>query len=324
MPVAPTEANHIRISAVICTCNRADLLGDAIASLCEQTLDRARYEIMVIDNASTDSTPDVVKTLQAQYPEHQIRYSYEPQPGLSQARNTGYKQAVGPYVAYFDDDARADDDWLQTAYDLIETLSPAPDCVGGPILPFYNSPRPPWFKDEYEIRTWGNQARYLEHDETFYGSSMVWDKTVLEAYGGFSLELGVKGTALSLGEETLLMRRIWRETKTPRFYYTPQLKVYHWVPPDKMVVRYRLKRRFAAGQSFTVMRFDLVSATPLYRFLFLGAKIRNIAKGLLLALLHIPRHRHWQNWVVEDWGLVVREIGGLLAIFKINITPKQR
>lgn len=101
------------ISAIICTHNRAAYLGAAIDSLLAQTAQGRpleRYEILVVDNASTDATRQIVESRQG-FP--QLRYLYEPVLGLSVARNRGAVEAQAPVLAYLDDDAVASVGWLE-------------------------------------------------------------------------------------------------------------------------------------------------------------------------------------------------------------------
>ena len=121
-------------------------------------------------------------------------------------------------------------------------------CVGGPIHPFYTSPKPDWWLDKYEIRTRGDVQRHLRQGEFFSGSNMIWLRETLEKYGGFEAGAGMKGNQLGMGEETGLFRRIWEAEEAPVFLYSPDLRVYHWVPPEKMTMGYILKRATANGQ----------------------------------------------------------------------------
>ncbi|MGB5916428.1 MAG: glycosyltransferase family A protein, partial [Phormidesmis sp.] len=97
------------ISAIICTHNREQYLGAAIDSLLAQTLDC--YEIIVVDNASTDATAAIAKSRVDSAANNaantKVRYIYEPTLGLSVARNRGAKEAQGEILAYLDDDAEA-------------------------------------------------------------------------------------------------------------------------------------------------------------------------------------------------------------------------
>src|SRR2546430_8014065 len=99
----------IKISAIICTFKRPDYLRHALRSLCNQTLSREDYEIIVVDNAVEAEAEQVVREFQDG--KINLRYVTEPEVGLSRARNTGLKVAAGRYVAYIDDDARADAQW---------------------------------------------------------------------------------------------------------------------------------------------------------------------------------------------------------------------
>jgi len=90
------------ISVIVCTYNRAELLRELLPTLCEQTVAFTQYEVIVIDNGSTDHTKTVAAVFAARYP--QVRYCYEPRQGLSHARNRGWQEAKGDYVAYIDDD----------------------------------------------------------------------------------------------------------------------------------------------------------------------------------------------------------------------------
>ena len=92
------------ISVVVCTFNRAQLAATAIESLCEQTADKSQYEVIVVDNNSQDNTREVTEDFCSRYPN--LRYCLEEEQGLSHARNRGWRESRGVYVAYVDDDCR--------------------------------------------------------------------------------------------------------------------------------------------------------------------------------------------------------------------------
>ena len=106
---------ELMISAIICTHNRAQYLGAAIDSLLAQTL--TNIEVIVIDNASTDATAEVVQT---RLSDARLRYVYEAKLGLSTARNTGAQLAKGDILAYLDDDAEASPQWLASLLEVYE------------------------------------------------------------------------------------------------------------------------------------------------------------------------------------------------------------
>ena len=123
----------IHISAVICTYNRADCLARAIKSLVNQTLPKENYEILIVDNASTDSTKDIIRREFSGVPN--LSYFYEPVLGIARARNTGWNNAKGTYVCYLDDDAVASPEWLEKIIEVFRTTTLKIGCVGGRIDP---------------------------------------------------------------------------------------------------------------------------------------------------------------------------------------------
>src|SRR5262249_12305360 len=162
-----------------------------LVSLVEQSLQKSMYEIVVVDNGSTDETVAVVKEFQIPFPT--IVLVSEPIQGLGHARNTGFKHARGRYAAFIDDDCLAVKDWLQNVLDCYEQVRPEPWGVGGLIVPIYNAPKPAWFKDSYETDSWGEQPRFLRKGESFTGCNMSFKKGIIEQYGGFDARLDMKG-----------------------------------------------------------------------------------------------------------------------------------
>ena len=122
----------VRISAIVCTYNRSTYLRKALGSLVDQSLSKDQYEVIVIDNGSQDDTRQVIDEFSWM---PNLKYVYEPNLGLSQARNTGWRNAHGGYVAYLDDDAIACPRWLEKILEVFENVKPRPGCVGGKIEP---------------------------------------------------------------------------------------------------------------------------------------------------------------------------------------------
>jgi glycosyltransferase involved in cell wall biosynthesis len=302
------------LSVVICTYNRADILRGSIESLLNQTGENGSFEILVVDNNSSDDTADVARTFAA---EHGIRYIFEPAQGLAYARNRGFAEARGEYIAYIDDDARADPDWIAGIYRIVQHPEQRPVGIGGPIYPFYLSEKPEWFLDEYEIRTWGDAPRFLERGEFFSGSNMVFSRDILARFGGFDTNLGVKGDTLNLGEETRLFTRIWDGfLEKNLFYYSPDLKVFHLVPADKMTLHYFFKRRFMVGQSSLHSIFSPVDGYKKVS-LTLGFSAFILYKSLV-AMLKLPFYRSFHTWVIECMNPVIVGLGLVCACIGIR------
>ncbi|TLY35805.1 MAG: glycosyltransferase family 2 protein [Nitrospirae bacterium] len=311
-----------KLSVVLCTYNRSQLLRIALDSLVGQSLVKSEYELLVVDNSSTDDTTAAVKAFQTQYASPEIILVSEARQGLGYARNAGYKNARGRYVAFIDDDCVATKDWLQMLLDCFEQIYPQPWSVGGPIRPVYDVPRPVWFKDSYETDTWGERPRLLKRRESFTGCNMSFRKDVLERYGGFDTTLDMKGESLSLAGETDLYRRMWSAEGTRcLFYYSPHAVMHHRIDAFKMTVSYQLKRAFAAGQvSCTIAQVE-----PIFRrcLLFVGSMVL-LLWHTVLAVLRIRPGRDWRNWAIEQLRHVAYNIGRLFSYFGIRMDFRQR
>jgi glucosyl-dolichyl phosphate glucuronosyltransferase len=99
---------------LICTYNRAALLGPTLDSIAALRATGRTWDVLVVDNNSTDDTRAVVQQRQAGYPVP-LRYLFEGRQGKSYALNTGLSHAAGRIIAFTDDDVRVPDGWLEAA-----------------------------------------------------------------------------------------------------------------------------------------------------------------------------------------------------------------
>lgn len=237
-----------QISAIICTHNRDNYLGAAIDSLLAQEF--ANFEIIVVDNASTDQTRQVVES---RLPEPKLQYVYESVVGLSVARNTGAKTAQAPILAYLDDDAVASPQWLQVfhdAYQQNEQLAVA----GGKVTLLWpeGTEAPKWLSPALA----GNLGAYDLGDSTIYinepgltprGLNYSIRRSFLNEIGGFDPNLGRVGKRLLSNEELLMtqeaLQRGWQ------IAYLPDALVAHNVAPERMRRSWFLKRGWWQGIS---------------------------------------------------------------------------
>jgi glycosyltransferase involved in cell wall biosynthesis len=130
------------ISAVITTYNRAGMLATALQALLRQHADGLRYEIVVVDNNSTDNTRAAVESLIAGGHTN-LRYVFEPKQGISHGRNAGIAAARGEIIAFTDDDVVVAENWLTTIKHVFAE-NPHVEYIGGKILPHWTEPPPPW------------------------------------------------------------------------------------------------------------------------------------------------------------------------------------
>jgi glycosyltransferase involved in cell wall biosynthesis len=286
------------ISAAICTFNRSTYLVDAIESLAQQTLDRAQYEIIIVDNNSTDGTNYVVDSAIKQHPDVSIRYVNESIQGLSAARNRATREAQGDYVAYLDDDAHADPTWLATVLDAFQKLQPTPACIGGRIYPDWDGGIPEWvpqqFLSLYSFLDHGdNVLRLNDHADRCYlnGANMAFLKNLINDDYRFSNNLGRKGTSLLSGEETEVIRKLIRDGHS--VYYLPESVVWHTVLPDRQKRSYLVRRIIGDGTAQVILDMQEKRLSPRqlpYRIVYDG-------RGAI----------YWQVKAIGSWMLNRRE-----------------
>lgn len=284
-------------SVVICTYNRAALLRMVLESLIVQQLDHSRFEVLVVDNNSTDETRAVSEEFISRAPH--VRYVLERRQGLSYARNRGYEEARGCYIAYSDDDNQLPPDWLHTAVTIVEREGAG--VFGGPSRAFFITPRPRWFSPTYAVFSPSWSAGDLQPSQFLCGNNIFIRKTLLEAIGGFDPQMGMQGDKLGYGEETELIARIRDRLPHERIFYDPALWVYHLVRPNKMRLRWRIYQQFAVGQ-YSYQVFKLANRQGRLALIALGLLRALVLVGELIyafTLRNRQRYPAAQNYLYE-------------------------
>ena len=242
------------ISVILCTRNRAMLFEKAMASVIRQDFPKSDYEIVVVDNGSTDGTRDIVRGFQHQAA---VRYVREDRIGLCMARNTGWQAAAGRYIALFDDDALARPGWLQAIRDAFARSSRSIGLVGGRVDPIWQGQRPVWLADEIAgsltIVDWGSTEKIIEdmRREWLVGANMAAPKTILAEVGGFHPWLDRVGDNLLSSGDVFLQKEIMR--RGYQCLYVPAIAIEHLVPPSRLTKAWFMKRFFWQGVSDAVM-----------------------------------------------------------------------
>ena len=133
------------ISVIIATRNRAESLRDVLDSLARQdTAGKFSYEVLAVDNGSTDTTRRVIETLQPAFPVS-LRYCYEGRTGKPWALNAGIQESRGKLLAFTDDDTVPESTWLFALWSCFQ--EERADALAGRILPLWTAPRPSWLPE---------------------------------------------------------------------------------------------------------------------------------------------------------------------------------
>jgi glucosyl-dolichyl phosphate glucuronosyltransferase len=295
----------MKITVILCTFNRCQLLAEALESVARSILpDAVDWEVLVVDNNSSDRTPDVIESFSQQYP-GRFRYLLEPQAGKSRALNAGIREALGNVLAFTDDDVVVEPTWLQN---LTVALDKG-ECAGvaGRILPEPSFSPPRWIapKDRgalapLAIFTPDSEAGPL--NEPPYGANMAYRKYVFGKYGGFRTDLGPQPGSGNpqKSEDSEFGHRLLAAGETLR--YEPTAVVYHRVPPNRVQKKYFLAwwldkaRSDVRASGIPTGTKWFVAGIPLYLF-------RRLAVWTLRWLFAVEPSRRF-SCKLKVWGRV--------------------
>ncbi len=226
------------VSVIIATRNRAESLAHTLAQLARQeTQGVFTYEVVIVDNGSTDQTRDVVQRLTERFPVP-LRYVQEPCAGKPWAVNTGFRHAQGAVFALTDDDVRPTPTWLAGLWSCV--MEERADVVAGKILPEWTGPRPAWLSDE-AIRPFvfgalgcvdhGDQRLVSSVGHPYYcvGGNLALRREVVQELGGLDVRMG-------RGEDTEYSWRCLRAGK--KLVYEPAAVVFHAIGPERLTTAY--------------------------------------------------------------------------------------
>jgi glycosyltransferase involved in cell wall biosynthesis len=234
----------MRLTVVVCTRNRAHLLGACLSALDAVREPGVELQVLVVDNGSTDGTAGVLGAASG------VDVVQEPEPGLSRARNAGLRAARAPIVAFIDDDARPLPGWASALAEAIERF-PAATAFGGPVHLALVGRRPRWLTPRlegwYSALDLGAVPRLLAPDERPVGTNFAVDRDAALAVGGFDEELGRRGVSLTSEEEVELLTRMHAAGGATA--WVPGARVSHVVTEERLRRRWLLERAWAQGRS---------------------------------------------------------------------------
>lgn len=279
----------MHLSVIIPTRNRANLLELALHSLICQTHPIEEYEIIIIDNGSTDHTRSVVQLYQKNLPN--LIYAYEESPGLHVGRHAGLKISRGDILVYADDDIEALPTWLEGIAESFQ--DPDVALVGGNNLPKYEEAPPPWIEElwadtpygkangMYSILDFGDVMKEIS-PYYVWGCNFSIRKEILLQIGGFHPDGMPKQLLRYRGDgETAVSKEISK--RGYKTIFNPKASVYHFVPKTRMTLDYIHWRGYIQGisDSYALIRKHRgISYSFLWRkyFSFVIYRIRSLVR----------------------------------------------
>ena len=309
----------MRITVVLCTYNRCQTLRRALDSAAGLTVpESVDWEILVIDNNSSDGTPKIVEEFCGRYP-GRFRYLFVPQPGKSHALNAAIRHAKGEILAFMDDDVTVEPNWLQNLTAALHTGEWA--GAGGRIIPEWSRSAPRWLSPgawyvsgplvQFDL---GDEARVLS--EPPFGTNMAFRKAMFEKHGDFRVELGPRPGSEIRNEDTEFGSRLLAAGE--RLRYEPSAVVYHPVQENRIEKKYFLAWWFHKGEA-NIRQFGIrpgtnyrVTGIPLYLF-------RNLAVWSLKWVVTVGSSRRFSN-KVNVWT----KSGEILECYRQALKAKKK
>jgi glycosyltransferase involved in cell wall biosynthesis len=265
-------------------------------------------EVIVIDNKSTDDTHTLVKRYQER--NSFIKYFYEPETGLSHARNRGAKEANREWLLFIDDDALAFPDLMERFKFICNNYDF--DCFGGTHIGYFIDKKPKWLNAEFgTMKNPLDQIGYL-NKPLLTGGLFAIKKSVLFDVGLFNIDLGMKGNVIGYAEEDEIQKRLLM--RGFRLGFDPEFKIYHPVLKHKLALIWHLKSSFAHGRDGEKSRKEYNLADTI--FLLLRSSAALIIKLPFYLLKGVAvKDYYWQNAVLDSIGPIFYRCGQVNSKF---------
>ena len=240
----------MHVSVILCTYNRCELLAIALESIAASRMPEATaWEVIVVDNNSSDDTRRVVHEFQRRFPQT-FRYIFEPKPGKSNALNRAIGETNAEVLAFMDDDVQVEPDWLYILTRVFDDQKFAGS--GGRILPERAFNAPAWLNSS-EPYSMAPLAMFDlgpepgELHEPPFGTNMAFRREIFSRYGEFRRDLGPQPGSEIRSEDTEFGIRLLRAGE--RIGYEPAAVVYHAVPQHRVKQSYFLNWWYGKGRA---------------------------------------------------------------------------
>lgn len=298
-------SNSVELSLVVCTYNREKFLLDCLESVSRQLVDNSRFELILVNNKSTDSTADICANFMEQHTDLNYYYFLEEKQGLSHARNRGIQESKGRIITFIDDDAIAEPDFIQNILEFF-TQYPSATACGGKVLAKFETKPPKWrnrFSDSLYFSHYEKGEKLFQYKGNDYpiGCNMSFKADLFNEQVTFDPDLGRKGKSGAGFEEKAVFQTI-RDLGLA-YFYDPKQVVLHQIDDFRCEKPYTTKLSRGLGISHRKMSCDngnFVSCmksfiTILFKF---GAAIILAIGYLFLGKPAVSKQLIWFRWLV--------------------------
>jgi glycosyltransferase involved in cell wall biosynthesis len=260
-----SSKDRIDLSLLIATRNRARLLETTLGHLERQQMGAISWELIIIDNGSTDATQAVLKRASNKLP---LKVLYEPEPGRNRALNRALEVTRGELLVYSDDDIEPTRKWLAELYRAMKRW-PSDNIFCGPIYPKFPANFPDWLASTpyigalFAVFMPAQPEGPLTPGILPYGPNYAVRSRLMESFK-FCTSVGPRGNSFAMGGETELLLRL--VAKGERVIFAPCASVTHFVDEHQMDLDWLYKRAFRLGRGKARIkpdrRFKCISGIP--------------------------------------------------------------
>lgn len=244
------------LSVVLSTYNRGALLKKALDRLLLQEIGGIKYEILVVDNNSTDETKQLVHSYIER--DTHFRYIFEPKQGLSYARNAGINAARSDLIVFCDDDVEVSPTWIQKNYEAFSKF-PDADYIGARVLPIWCGAVPSWVRKSmapFALSDLGDEPFVVspQKPHCLVGASLAVRRRAFEKAGMFSIETQRVKNSIGSTEDFDWQMKVW--ACGGHGVYDPSIVCATEVPRDRLSKSYH--RRWHLGHG----KFNAIARRP--------------------------------------------------------------
>lgn len=244
------------ISIIICGYNAEKRIVPALEALLEQKFSKEKisWEVIVVDNASSDNTSGISKEAWNKNPVTTIKIVKEVTQGLMYAREKGLSVAAFDIVSFIDDDNRVEPYWIEKVYEIFAKEENIGAC-GGRSEPVFENSQPEWFSSYQNSFAVGRQSEnsgVIDNAKGFlWGAGLSFRKSLwfqLKEMGFQNLTIGREGKNINAGEDTELCFAI--RLLGYKLYYRDDLLLNHYMPQSRMNFEYLEKMATGFGKAY--------------------------------------------------------------------------
>ena len=245
------EKAPVEISVIICTFNRCESLKDTLDSLLNQEYDNGfEYEVIVVDNNSTDQTKKVIESYKPVF-NGRLHYLFEPKQGKPYALNKAIKNAQGEIIAFTDDDCLVYKEWLLQIKKSFNGGNPGIGMAGGIITPLWlTQNKPQWIRDSFMgplgILNYGDKKAFIDEKKLLFGNNFAVKKNLFKSFSDFDVKM------INSHDTEICLRFLKTGAKG---LYNPDMKVSHKITSERATTKYFYKWFYRRGKFWDYIEY---------------------------------------------------------------------